>query len=148
MKWWKYILAFLITPLGTPITFAVWSGLAFEPRIFSVVISALPTFVLLTAPVAYIVTLLFGIPAILILSRKMRLTFPAIFFIGTLMGTITGLFAGFYIGGYDINGMLEYFSLDFTSIYAPATISGMVCSIIYWVIRTIGLRENRKRVTE
>jgi len=129
MKWWKYILAFLITPLGTPITFAVWSGLAFEPRSFSVVISAFPTFVLLTAPIAYIVTL--------------QLTFPVILFVGTLMGTITGLFAGFYIGGYDINGMLEYFSLDFTSIYAPSTISGMVCSIIYWVIRAIGLRENR-----
>ena len=142
MKWWKYILAFLITPLGTPITFAVWSGLAFEPRSFSVVISAFPTFVLLTAPIAYIVTLLFGIPAILILSRKMQLTFPVILFVGTLMGTITGLFAGFHIGGYDINGMLEYFSLDFTSIYAPAMISGMICAIIYWVMYTFCLKKN------
>lgn len=117
------------------------SGLAFDPRSFSAVISALPSFVLLTAPIAYIVTLLFGIPAILILSRKMRLTFPAILFIGTLTGTITGLCAGFYISGNDIHGMLEYFSLDYISIYAPSTISGMVCSIIYWVIRTISLRE-------
>jgi len=144
MKLWKYILAFLITPLGTPITFALMSGLAFEPRSFSVVISALPAFLLLTAPAAYIVTLLFGIPAVLILSRKMRLTFPAIVCIGTLTGTITGLFAGFYIVGYDIHGMLEYFFLDFISIYAPSTISGIVCSIIYWVIRTISLRENRR----
>lgn len=140
MKWWKYILAFLITPLGAPISFAVWSGVAFEPRSFSAITSALQSYVLLTTPVAYIVALLFGMPAILILSRKMWLTFPAIVFVGTLIGTITGLCAGFYIGGYDINGMLDYFAFDLRSIYAPSTISGMVCSIIYWIIRTIGLR--------
>ena len=80
MKWWKYVLAFLITPLGAPIAFAVWSGIAFEPRSFSAIISAFPTFVLSTAPVAYIVALLFGIPAILMLSRKMWLTFPVTVF--------------------------------------------------------------------
>jgi hypothetical protein len=143
MKWWKYILAFLITPLGTPISFALWSGIAFDPRSFSGIISGLPRFLLYTAPVAYIVTLLFGIPAILILSRNMWLTLPAIVFVGTLIGTIIGLFIGFYIGGYDINGVVDYFTFDLISIYAPSTISGMVCSIIYWVIRSISLREKR-----
>ena len=147
MKRWKYILAFLIAPLGTPMTFALMSGLAFEPRSFNVVISAFPAFILSTAPVAYIVTLLFGIPAILLLSHKMRHTFPAILLIGTLTGTITGLFAGFYIGGYDIKGMFEYFSMDVISIYAPSTLSGMVCSIIFWVMIIIGIRENRNRIS-
>jgi len=141
MKWWKYVLAFLITPLGTPISFAVWSGIAFEPRSFSAIISAFPTFVLSTAPVAYIVALLFGIPAILMLSHKIWLNSPAIIIVGTLIGTITGLFMGFHIGGYDMSGMLEYFTFDLISIYAPSTISGMICASIYWVIRTIILRE-------
>lgn len=145
MKRWKHILAFLITPLGAPITFAVWSGIAFEPRSFSAITSTLQSYVLLTAPVAYIVTLMFGIPAVLVLSRKMRLTFPAIVAAGTLIGTISGLMAGFYIGGYDMNGLLEYFTIDLISIYVPSAISGMVCSFIYWVIRAIGLRENRSR---
>jgi hypothetical protein len=88
---------------------------------------------------------MFGIPAVLVLSRKMRLTFPAIVAAGTLIGTISGLMAGFYIGGYDMNGLLEYFTIDLISIYVPSAISGMVCSFIYWVIRAIGLRENRSR---
>jgi len=134
-------LAFLITPLGTPITFALMSGLAFEPRSFSIVISALPTFILLTAPAAYLITLLFGVPAVLLLSRKKWLTFSEIIMIGTVIGTIAGLMAGFYISGYDINGTLEYFSLELISIYAPSTISGMVCSIIYWVMYSFLLRE-------
>jgi hypothetical protein len=137
MKWWKYILAFLITPLGTPISFALWNGIAFDTRSFSGLISDFPKSFLYTAPVAYIVTLLLGIPAILILSRKMWLTFQVVVIVGTLMGAIIGLCAGFYISGYDINGFVDYFSFDFISIYAPSTISGMVCSIIYWVIRTI-----------
>jgi cyanate permease len=141
MKWWKYILAFLIVPLGAPIAFAVWSGLAFEPRSYSAITSAFPSFVLLTAPAAYIVALFFGIPAVLLLSSKGWLTFPAIFAAGTFIGTISGLMTGFYIGGYDMNGMLEYFTLDLVSIYAPSTISGMVSSIIYWVIRAISDRE-------
>jgi hypothetical protein len=137
MNRWKHVLAFLITPLGTPISFAVWSNIAFTPGSFSGIISVFPTFVFYTAPAAYAVTLLFGIPAILILSRKKRLSFPVIFFTGTLIGTITGLCAGFYISGYDINGMLDYFSFDLTSVYAPSTISGMVCSLMYWLIRRI-----------
>jgi hypothetical protein len=141
MNRWKYILAFLIAPLGTPISFAVWSGLAFEPRSFSAITSTLQSYVLLTAPVAYIVGLFFGIPAVLMLSSKMWLTFPAIFAAGTFIGTISGLMTGFYIGGYDMNGMLEYFTLDLISIYAPSTISGMVCSIIYWIIHIIFKRE-------
>ena len=140
MKRWKYILAFLIAPLGTPVSFAMWSGLAFEPRSFSAITSAFPTFVLLTAPVAYIVTLLIGIPAILILLRKTWLTFRAVFFVGTLIGIISGLLIGFYISGYDINGMLDYFTLDLHSIYAPSVISGMVCSMLYWVIHNIIFR--------
>jgi hypothetical protein len=141
MKWWKYILTFLITPLGTPISFALWNGIALDTRSFSGIIPAVPKFFLYTAPVAYMVALLFGIPAILILSRKMWLTFPAIVFVGTFIGTIIGLFAGFYISGYNINGVVDYFSFDFNSIYAPSMISGMICSIIFWVIRTISVRE-------
>jgi len=141
MKWWKYIIAFLIAPLGAPVTFNVWSGIAFDPRSFSEILSALPRLFRYATPLAYIATLLLGIPAILILSRNMWLTFPAIVFVGTLIGTIIGLFTGFYIGGYDINGVVDYFTFDLISIYAPSTISGMVCSIIYWVIRTISLRE-------
>ena len=146
MKWLKYILAFLVTPLGTPVTFAMWSGIVFEPRSFSAITSTLQSYVILTAPVAYIGALFFGIPAILMLSSKMWLTFPAIFAAGTFIGTISGLMTGFYIGAYDINGMLEYFTLDLISIYAPSTISGMVCSIIYWIIHISFLRENRKKV--
>jgi len=137
MKWWKYILAFLITPLGAPISFALWDGIAFDPGGFSGIISAVPKYFLHTAPVAYAVMLLFGIPATLILSRKMRLTFPTIVLAGTLTGAITGLFIGFNISGYDINGFVDYFTFDLISIYTPSTISGMVCSIIYWLIRSI-----------
>lgn len=141
MKLWKHILAFLITPLGVPVSFAVWSGVAYEPRSFSAITSALQSFVIMTAPVAYIVVLLIGIPAVLIISRKVRLTFPILIFSGTLIGAITGLFMGFYIGGYNIDSMLDYFTFDLNSIYIPSTISGMVCSIIYWVIRISSLRE-------
>jgi hypothetical protein len=142
MNWWKYILAFLVTPLGTPISFVVWKGIAFDPGSFRRIISDLPKSLLHAASMAYIVTFLICIPAILILSRKIRLTFRTIVLVGTLIGTITGLFTGFYIGGYDISGVVHYFSYDLISIYAPSTISGMVCSIIYWVLRTISLREN------
>jgi hypothetical protein len=142
MKWWKYILDFLVTPLGTPISFVVWYSIAFDPESFRRIISDLPKSILYAAPIAYIVSFLICIPAILILSRNMRISFRAIVLVGTIIGTITGLITGFHIGGYDINGMIDYFSYDLTSIYAPSMISGMVCSIIYWVLRTISLREN------
>ena len=148
MKWWKYILAFLITPLETQISFALWNGVVYEPWSLSGITSVLQSFVILTAPVSYVVALLFGVPAVLILSRKMRLTFPAIVIVGTLIGTITGLFMGFHIGGYDMSGMLEYFTFDLISIYTPSTISGMVCASMYWVIRTISVRDNKKKLTD
>ncbi len=137
MNRWKHILAFLVTPLGTPVTFAVWSGIVFEPGSFSAITSSLQSYVILTAPVAYIAALLLGIPAVLIISRKAGLTFPALVIAGILLGAIVGLLTGFHISGYDSDGMFEFFAFDFYSIYAPATISGMVCAIIYWGIRRI-----------
>ncbi len=137
MKWWKHILAFIIVPLGTPISFALWNGVVYEPGSLSGITSVLQSFVIMTAPVSYIVALLIGVPTVLILSRKQWFTFPAIVIVGTLIGTIIGLIAGFHMSGYDINGMLEYFTFDFYSIYAPAAISGMVCASIYWGIRKV-----------
>ena len=129
------MLAFIITPLGTPISFAFWNGVVYEPWSFSGITSVLQSFIILTAPVSYAVALLFGVPAVLILSRKMRLTFRTIVIVGTLLGTVTGLCMGLHIGGYDMSGMFKYFTFDFISIYAPSTISGMVCASMYWVIR-------------
>ncbi len=140
MKRWKHILAFLITPLGTPISFALWNGVVYDPGSLSGITSVLQSFVIMTAPVSYVVALLIGVPTVLILSRKTWFTFSAIVIIGTIIGTIAGLITGFYMSGYDINGMLEYFTFDFISIYIPSTISGVVCSIIYWVMRAISLK--------
>lgn len=145
MKWWKNILAFLIAPLGTPVSFAVWSGLAIDPRSFSGILSALPGFFIYATPVAYVATLLLGIPALLVLSRTMCLTLPVIVSMGALLGTITGLFIGFHIASYDINEVVAYFTFDFISIYAPSTISGVVSSGMYWAIRTFSLRGKRIR---
>jgi hypothetical protein len=144
MNYWRNILALLIAPLGAPVSFTVWSHLAIDPRSFSGLLSSLPGLFRYATPVAYIATLLLGIPAIVILSRKKWLTLPVIVFVGTLIGIITGLFIGFYISGYDINGVFEYFTFDLISIYVPSTISGMVSSVIYWVIRTFFLGSQRK----
>ncbi len=131
---WKNILAFLIAPLGVPVTFTVWSKLAIEPRSFSEMIYSLPGLVSYATPVAYIAALILGIPAVLILSRQKTLTLPVIVIAGFFVGTITGLFIGFHIAGYDISGVSDYFAFDLISIYAPATISGMVSSVLYWAI--------------
>jgi hypothetical protein len=137
---WKNILALLIAPLGAPVSFNVWSNLAIEPRSFIDLLSSLPGLVRYTTPIAYIAALLLGMPAILILSRKGWLTLPVILIVGTLIGTITGLFIGFHIASYDISEVVDYFAIDLMSIYAPATISGMVSSAIYWAILNFNLR--------
>jgi len=134
-------MAFIITPLGTPISFALWNGVVYEPWSLSGITSVLQSFVIMTAPVSYIVALLIGVPTVLILSRKKWFTFSAIVIIGTIIGTIAGLLTGFYMSGFDINGMVEYFSFDLSSIYIPSTISGMLCSMIYWVIRATMFRQ-------
>ncbi len=134
MMRWKNILALLIAPLGAPVSFHVWDKLAMEPRSFIELLTSLPGLLRFATPIAYIAALLLGVPAILILSRKKCLTLPVILIVGTLIGTITGLFIGFHIAGYDISGVVDYFALDLMSIYAPATISGMVSSAIYWAI--------------
>jgi hypothetical protein len=142
MKWWKHILAFLIAPLGAPVTFTVWSHLAIDPGSFSRLLSSLPGLARYATPIAYITTLVLGIPAILILSRKRCLTLPLIVIVGTLIGTITGLLIGFHIAGYDISAAADYFTYDLMSIYAPSTISGFVCSVTYWAILTFNVRDS------
>ena len=139
MMQWKNILALLIAPLGAPVSFTVWSKLAIEPRSFIEILSSLPGLVRYATPIAYIATLLLGVPAILILSRKKRLTLPAILIVGTLIGTITGLFVGFHIAGYNVSGVVDYFAFDLIAIYVPSTISGMVSAAIYWTILNFNL---------
>jgi hypothetical protein len=134
MTRWRNILAWLIAPLGVPVSFTVWDKLAMEPRSFSEMLSSLPGLLRFATPIAYAAALLLGVPAILILSRKKFLTLPAILIAGTLIGTITGLFIGFHVAGYDISAVDDYFAFDFMSIYAPAAISGTVSSAIYWAI--------------
>lgn len=131
---WKKIIALLIAPLGAPVSFTVWDKLAIEPRSFVELLSSLPGLVRYATPIAYMAALLLGVPAILILSRRKCLTLPVILIAGTLIGTITGLFTGFHIAGYDIREAVDYFAFDLMSIYAPAAISGMVCSAVYWAI--------------
>ena len=129
----------LIAPLGAPVSFNVWSNLAIEPRSFIDILYSLPGLVRYSTPIAYLAAVLLGIPAILILSRKRCLTLPVILIVGTLIGTITGLCIGFHIAGYDISEVFDYFAFDLMSIYAPATISGMVSSAIYWAILNFNL---------
>jgi hypothetical protein len=143
MMWWRNIIAFLIAPLGAPVSFTVWDKLAIEPRSFTELLSSLPGLVRYATPVAYMAALLLGVPAILILSRRKCLTLPVFLIAGTLIGTITGLFIGFHIAGYDISGAVDYFAFDLMAIYAPAVISGMVSSGIYWAI--LNARIARKR---
>ncbi len=144
MNLWKNVLAFLLAPLGAPVSLAVWSGVVIEPRNINGIISALPGFLLYAAPTAYSATLLLGIPAYLFLLHKKRLILPIILLVGALIGTITGLVIGFYIAGYDLNQVLHYFAFDLMSIYAPSTISGIVSSFVFWVIRTILMKRDRK----
>ena len=134
MMQWRNILALLIAPLGAPVSFNAWSKLAIEPRSFIELLSSLPGLVRYATPIAYMAALLLGIPAIFILSRRRCLTLPVILVVGTLIGTITGLCIGFHIAGYDIRGMVDYFAFDLMSIYAPAAISGLVSSAMYWAI--------------
>ncbi len=145
MKRLKNILALLIAPLAAPVSFTVWSELAIGPRSFSGLLSALPGFYRYATPVAYMAATLFGIPALLILSRKKCLTLPFFILAGILIGTMTGLFTGFYIAGYDIGGMADYFNYDLISIYIPSALSGMICSVLHWAIRTFSLKKNGLR---
>ncbi len=137
MNWWKNSLAFLLAPLGTPISLAVWQGIAINPRGFNLILSALPGFLIYATPVAYIATLLLGIPAYLLLLRKRWLMLPTVIFVGTLIGALAGLAAGYYIAGYDFNQVVGYFTVDLMSIYAPSAIAGMVSAGMFWVIRNL-----------
>ncbi len=131
---WRNIIAWLIAPLGAPVSFHVWDRLAMEPRSFIDILS-LPGLLRFATPIAYAAALLLGLPAVLILSRKKFLTLPVVLIAGTLIGTITGLLIGFHVAGYDMSAMDDYIAFDLMSIYAPAAISGMVSSAIYWGIR-------------
>ncbi len=144
MMWLKNIIAFLVAPLGAPVSFTVWDKLAVEPRSFTELLSSLPGLVRYATPVAYMAALLLGVPVILILSRRKCLTLPVILITGTIIGTITGLFIGFHIAGYDIRGAVNYFAFDLVSIYAPAAISGTVSSAIYWAILNAGIAGKRE----
>jgi hypothetical protein len=138
--WWRNIFAYLVAPLGAPISFTIWNKVTTESTSFIDILFSLPGLVRYATPIAYIATLLLGMPAILILSRKRCLTFPTTVIAGTLIGAITGLLIGFYIAGYDITGMVDYFNFDLMSIYVPSTIAGMVSAAIYWTILTYNFR--------
>lgn len=127
-------MALSIAPLGAPVSFTVWENLTNEAGNFIKILFSLSGLVRYATPIAYIATLLLGLPVILILLHKRRLTFPVIVVAGTIIGTITGLFVGYYITGYDFRGLDDYFALDLTAIYIPSTISGTMSSAIYWTI--------------
>lgn len=143
MKPWNYVLIFFITPLGVPVTFALWTGLFFPPGNLGSGIASIPKFALVTLPAAYGASFVLAIPAVYFLLRSKKHIFSYIIVTGSLIGSLTGISAGFIMGGYDLSGMLQYWPLDLASLYVPSVISGFVCSLMYWTL-TSSMQKRRR----